>query len=218
MEVTFLVVDDHPLFRDALTLAIKTNHPNATIMEASSIEAARDMLGGGERFDLVLLDLSMPGVAGFEGFLELRSLDPKQPIVIVSALDDSRIVHEAVTLGAAGFIPKSARKPELAEAIENVMQGNLTLPKAYQPPLRDASGTSGIASRLSSLTPQQLRVLNMLRQGLLNKQIAHELGVGETTVKAHVSEILRKLDVASRTQAVIEVSRIDFDKLAGSDG
>jgi DNA-binding NarL/FixJ family response regulator len=218
MEESFLVVDDHPLFRDALTLAIKTNHPNATIKEASSIEAAKDLLGGGERFDLVLLDLSMPGVAGFEGFLELRSLDPKQPIVIVSALDDSRIVHEAVTLGAAGFIPKSARKLELAEAIDNVMQGNLALPKAYQPPVRDASGTSDIGSRLSSLTPQQLRVLSMLRQGLLNKQIAHELGVGETTVKAHVSEILRKLDVASRTQAVIEVSRIDFDKLAGSHG
>ncbi len=218
MEESFLVVDDHPLFRDALTLAIKTNHPAAIIKEASSIEAAKDLLGRGERFDLVLLDLSMPGVAGFEGFLELRSLDPKQPIVIVSALDDSRIVHEAVTLGASGFIPKSARKQELAEAIENVMQGNLTLPKSYQPPVRDASGTSDIGSRLSSLTPQQLRVLNMLRQGLLNKQIAHELGVGETTVKAHVSEILRKLDVASRTQAVIEVSRIDFDKLASSNG
>lgn len=218
MEQSFLVVDDHPLFRDALTLAIKTNHPNAVIKEASSIEAAKNLLAGGDRFDLVLLDLSMPGISGFEGFLELRSLDPKQPIVIVSALDDSRIVHEAVSLGAAGFIPKSARKPELAEAIENVMQGNLTLPKAYQSPPRDTSGTSDIGSRLSSLTPQQLRVLNMLRQGLLNKQIAHELGVGETTVKAHVSEILRKLDVASRTQAVIEVSRIDFDKLARSNG
>ena len=218
MEESFLVVDDHPLFRDALTLAIRSNHPDAVIKEASSIGAAKALIGGGERFDLVLLDLSMPGVAGFEGFLELRSLDPKQPIVIVSALEDSRIIHEAVTLGAAGFIPKSARKLELAEAIDNVMQGNLTLPKSYQPPARDAAGSSDIGSRLSSLTPQQLRVLNMLRQGLLNKQIAHELGVGETTVKAHVSEILRKLDVASRTQAVIEVSRIDFDKLVGSNG
>ena len=215
MEETFLVVDDHPLFRDALTLAIKSNHPGAAIKEAQSIDAAKEMIGKGERFDLILLDLSMPGVAGFEGFLELRSLDPKQPIVIVSALEDSRIIHEAMTLGAAGFIPKSARKPELAEAIEAVMQGNLTLPKSYQPPARDAD-SADIGARLSSLTPQQLRVLSMLRQGLLNKQIAHELGVGETTVKAHVSEILRKLDVASRTQAVIEVSRIDFDKLAGS--
>lgn len=217
MQETFLVVDDHPLFRDALTLAIKSGRPNAVIKEASSIEAAKQSMSGGDRYDIVLLDLSMPGVSGFEGFLELRSLDPKQPIVIVSALEDSRVVHEAVSLGAAGFIPKSARKAELAEAIDTVLLGNLTLPKSYQPPARDASGTSDIGARLSSLTPQQLRVLNMLRQGLLNKQIAHELGVGETTVKAHVSEILRKLDVASRTQAVIEVSRIDFDKLANGN-
>lgn len=217
MDANFLVVDDHPLFRDALTLAIKASHPAAKIKEASSIDAAKDMMGRGERFDLVLLDLSMPGVAGFEGFLELRGIDPKQPIAIVSALEDSRVIHEAITLGAAGFIPKSARKPELAEAIDTVMQGNLTLPKTYQPPVRDAAGASDIGTRLSSLTPQQLRVLKMLRQGLLNKQIAHELGVGETTVKAHVSEILRKLDVASRTQAVIEVSRIDFDKLVSGE-
>jgi len=215
MAESFLVVDDHPLFRDALMLAIRASRPDAVIHEASSIDIAKGLLGKGERYDLVLLDLSMPGVSGFEGFLELRNLDPKQPIVIVSALENARIVHEAVTLGAAGFIPKSARKPELAEAIETVLLGNLTLPKGYQPPARVANGTNDIGARLSSLTPQQLRVLTMLRQGLLNKQIAHELGVGETTVKAHVSEILRKLDVASRTQAVIEVSRIDFDKLTG---
>lgn len=217
MAESFLVVDDHPLFRDALTLAIKATYPDAAIDEASSIEAAKQMVGTGVRYDLVMLDLSMPGVSGFEGFLELRSLDPKQPIVIVSALEDPRIVHEAVTLGAAGFIPKSARKPELAEAIATVMLGNLTLPKGYQPPAAAEGGATDIATRLSSLTPQQLRVLSMLRQGLLNKQIAHELGVGETTVKAHVSEILRKLDVASRTQAVIEVSRIDFDKITGGN-
>ncbi len=217
MAESFLVVDDHPLFRDALTLAIKATYPDAAIDEASSIEAAKQMVGTGVRYDLVMLDLSMPGVSGFEGFLELRSLDPKQPIVIVSALEDPRIVHEAVTLGAAGFIPKSARKPELAEAIATVMLGNLTLPKGYQPPTAAEGGATDIATRLSSLTPQQLRVLSMLRQGLLNKQIAHELGVGETTVKAHVSEILRKLDVASRTQAVIEVSRIDFDKITGGN-
>ena len=217
MAESFLVVDDHPLFRDALTLAIRSTLPDAVINEASSIKIAKDMLTSGERYDLILLDLSMPGVSAFEGFLELRSIDPKQPIVVVSALEDPRIIHESVTLGASGFIPKSARKQELAEAIGNVMLGNLTLPKGYQPPEQGQGRASDIAARLSSLTPQQLRVLTMLRQGLLNKQIAHELGVGETTVKAHVSEILRKLDVASRTQAVIEVSRIDFDKLSGGN-
>ncbi len=215
MAASFLVVDDHPLFRDALNLAIRSSYADAEISEAATIQAAKDLLAAGTRYDLVLLDLSMPGVAGFEGFLELKSIDPKQPIVIVSALEDSRIVHEAITLGAAGFIPKSARKSELAAAIETVMQGEPTVPQNYRPPVANGA-SSDIAQRLSSLTPQQLRVLTMLRQGLLNKQIAHELGVGETTVKAHVSEILRKLDVASRTQAVIEVSRIHFDKLVNN--
>jgi DNA-binding NarL/FixJ family response regulator len=155
----------------------------------------------------------MPGTKGFEGLLELRTMNPKLPIVIVSAHEEPRIIHEAMTYGAAGYISKSVRKPELAEAIQDVMEGLVYLPKGYEPPPPDAAKdrVSDLATRLSSLTPQQLRVLHMLRQGLLNKQIAHELDVGETTVKAHVSEILRKLDVASRTQAVIEVAKIDFD-------
>lgn len=217
MSESFLVVDDHPLFREALQLAISSSYPGASVREASSIAAAATILSEGQRFDLVLLDLAMPGVSGFEGFLELRSLDPKQPIVIISALEDPRVVQEAIALGAAGFIAKSVKRDDLAAQIQSVMLGNLALPEGYSPGDVSSPAGSDIASRLSSLTPQQLRVLSMLRQGLLNKQIAHELGVGETTVKAHVSEILRKLDVASRTQAVIEVSRIDFDKLtAGS--
>ncbi len=216
MSERFLVVDDHPLFREALNLAIKSAYPSATVSEAATIAAARDLLREGVGFDLVLLDLSMPGVTGFEGFLELRALDPKQPIVIISALEDPRIIHESLTCGASGFICKSAKKAELSEAISSVMLGNVTVPSTYVPPKDHVAGASNLSARLSTLTPQQLRVLIMLRQGLLNKQIAHELNVGETTIKAHVSEILRKLDVASRTQAVIAVSRIDFDQLIGS--
>lgn len=216
MSETFLVVDDHPLFREALQLAISSSYPDAVIREAPSIASAKEAMNGKDRFDLVLLDLSMPGVTGFEGFLELRAHDPQQPIVIISALEDPRIVREALSIGAAGFIAKSVKRAALAEAIESVMLGNLALPEGFAPVDDTDRPASTLASRLSTLTPQQLRVLAMLRQGLLNKQIAHELGVGETTVKAHVSEILRKLEVSSRTQAVIEVSRIDFDKLAAS--
>jgi DNA-binding NarL/FixJ family response regulator len=120
-----------------------------------------------------------------------------------------------MTCGAAGFISKSTRGSELGRAIQDVMSGSVVLPKGYQPPQVDAppSGTSDLTTRLATLTPQQVRVLQMLRQGLLNKQIAFDLGVGETTVKAHVSEILRKLKVSSRTQAVIEAARIDFDSI-----
>jgi DNA-binding NarL/FixJ family response regulator len=217
MPASFLVVDDHPLFREALQLAILSAFPDAAITEASSIAAAKEALASKTTFDLVLLDLWMPGTRGFDGLLELRTLAPKQPIMIVSALEDPRIVHEAMTYGAAGFIPKSVRKPELAEAIQDVMSGLVYLPKGYEPPEASpaAAREADLATRLASLTPQQLRVLQMLRQGLLNKQIAYELDVGETTIKAHVSEILRKLNVTSRTQAVIEVQRIDFDAALG---
>lgn len=216
MPVSFLIVDDHPLFRDALRLAIQTAYPNAAVTEASSITAAKEALASNS-FDLVLLDLSMPGTKGFDGLLEIRTIKPKQPLVIVSGLEDPRIIHEAMTYGAAGFISKSVRKPELAEAIRDVMNGLVYLPRGYEPPEAAAGSAKAadLAGRLATLTPQQLRVLQMLRQGMLNKQIAFELDVGETTVKAHVSEILRKLNVASRTQAVIEVSRIDFDQIAG---
>ena len=215
MPSRFLVVDDHPLFLEALQAAIRSEMANVEIVEASSIEQAKAVINERPRFDLVLLDLSMPGTKGFDGLIELRSLYPRLPIVIVSALEDPRIVQEAMACGASGFICKSVRRHELAQGITRVLEGQVTLPAGYTPPdtARRPSRVADIAMRLNSLTRQQLRVLQMLRQGKLNKQIAHELEVGETTVKAHVSEILRKLNVASRTQAVIEVSKIDFDQI-----
>jgi DNA-binding NarL/FixJ family response regulator len=210
-----LIVDDHPLFVEALKLVIEGAFPQASVSEATSIDSARTILDKGDRFDLVLLDLSMPGTRGLDGLIELRSRHPKLPIVVVSALEDARIIHEVMTCGAAGYISKSMRGSELSRAIQSVMEGVVVLPKGYQPPRPDApaSGISDLTARLATLTPQQVRVLQMLRQGLLNKQIAFDLGVGETTVKAHVSEILRKLRVSSRTQAVIEASKVDFDSI-----
>ena len=208
---SFLVVDDHPLFLEALRLSLSSAYPDAEVTEATSIADARQAIADKGSFDLVLLDLSMPGTSGFEGLLELRTVHPKLPVVICSALEDPRIIHEALSYGASGFISKSVRRAELAAAIEEVMSGNVYLPASYKPPA--AEQASDLPQRLASLTPQQLRVLKMLRQGMLNKQIAYELSVGETTVKAHVSEILRKLNVASRTQAVIEVSKIDFESI-----
>jgi DNA-binding NarL/FixJ family response regulator len=215
---SFLIVDDHPLFLGAIQSAIKSAFPDAVITEATSIAAALKTIKEQGPFDLVLLDLSLPGTTGFEGLLEVRTQHPKLPVVIVSGHEDPRIIHDAMTYGAAGYITKSVRKPELAEAIRDVMTGGVCLPSGYEPPSGDiADGDAELARRLQSLTPQQLRVLQMLRQGMLNKQIAYELSVGETTVKAHVSEILRKLSVASRTQAVIEVAKIDFDTIVSGD-
>lgn len=219
-EGNFLIVDDHPLFIEALQRAIKSALPEATTVEASSIQSAKAELQGKTRFDLVLLDLSMPGTRGFDGLLELRGLYPKMPIVVVSALEDPRIIQEVMSYGAAGFIPKSVGRDELASALKLAMEGSVTLPKGYSPPEPAKSGAAknDLAHRLQALTPKQLSVLKMLRQGLLNKQIAHELKIEETTVKAHVSEILRKLNVASRTQAVIEAQKIDFDTILEADG
>lgn len=214
MTVRFLIVDDHPLFREALQLAIEQAYPDAEIVEAASIAAAQDVLANSGAFDLLLLDLTMPGTRGFDGLIELRAARPKQPILVVSAHEDPRIVHEAMTCGAAGYISKSVKKRDLAEAIQDVMAGLVVLPKGYVPPANASpSKDTDLATRVASLTRQQLRVLQMVRQGMLNKQIAHELGVGETTIKAHVSEIMRKLNVVSRTQAVIEVARLDYDSI-----
>lgn len=209
----FLIVDDHPLFREALQSAIHLAYPDAEILEATSIESAKAMLAARKDVDLVLLDLSMPGTRGFDGLLELRTQYPRLPIVVVSGMEDGRIIREALSYGIAGFIPKSARKPELAEAIREVMNGAVYVPRDFgsDQPSQPAPAQSDLVKRLMTLTPQQLRVLQMIRQGKLNKQIAYELDVGETTVKAHVSEILRKLNVYSRTMVVIEVSKIDFD-------
>jgi DNA-binding NarL/FixJ family response regulator len=215
----FLIVDDHPLFREALQNAIHLAFPVAETLEASSIDDARKILETEENIDLLLLDLSMPGTHGFEGLLTLRRQRPRLPVVIVSGLEDSRIVAEALACGVAGFIPKSVRKPELAAAIRNVMNGMVYVPEWYAPdqapPVND---TIGVAARLKTLTPQQLRVLEMLRQGKLNKQIAHELSVGETTVKAHITEIFRKLNVHSRTMAAMQLAKVDFAAVLADAG
>lgn len=206
----FLIIDDHPLFREALLSAISLAFADATAVEARSINEALAALAENPAFDLALLDLNMPGTRGFEGLLELRTQHPRLPVVVVSGHEEARIITEALSYGVAGFIPKSAKKAELAAAITDVMNGSVHVPHGYDTPQNGNHDTkSELIAKIASLTPQQVRVLQMIKQGLLNKQIAYELKVGETTIKAHVSEILRKLNVFSRTQAVIEVSKLD---------
>jgi DNA-binding NarL/FixJ family response regulator len=211
----FLIIDDHPLFREALHSAVQMTYPDADTVEARTVADALELLEGPKPFDLALLDLNIPGVQGFEGLLQLRTRYPRLPIVVVSGHEEPKIISEALSYGAAGFIPKSVRKADLADAIRSVMEGAIYVPENYggQTPDAESADRAEMVRRLATLTPQQLRVLQMLRQGLLNKQIAYELQVGETTVKAHVSEILRKLNVYSRTQAVIEVSKLDNAEL-----
>ncbi len=213
--VRFLIIDDHPLFRDALQSAIAPAYPSAETLEAASVDEAIDILMQSSAIDLALLDLKIPGVRGFDGLLQLRTQFPKVPIVVISGVEEQRIVKEAISFGAAGFIPKSFKKTELALAIKQVMDGVVYLPPDYDdsPDGEDEEHRSDMIQRISQLTPQQLRVLHMLQDGLLNNQIAYELQVSETTVKAHVSEILRKLNVISRTQAAMEASKLSGEDL-----
>ncbi|MHA1517535.1 MAG: response regulator transcription factor [Alphaproteobacteria bacterium] len=215
-----LIVDDHPMFREALRGAVKAVRPKAKVFEVGSIEGASDTLRAEPGIEIVLLDLSLPGTSGFDGLIFLRTSFPRIPIMIVSGLDDPRIVREAIRLGAAGFVPKSVDKATLGDALSDVLGGSVFVPAELAQTLSDPSvftESENIAERVAKLTPAQMRVLRLLRHGRLNKQIAHELGVSETTVKAHVSEILRKLNVVSRTQAVIETSQLDFDAILGGD-
>lgn len=209
-----LIVDDHPLFRDALASAIGLAYPDAAIVEADGLAAAMAILSTDGSVDLVLLDLSMQGVVGFDGLISIRSRFPRVPILVVSGLEDPRIMREALQHGAAGFVPKAVDKATLTRAIADVLNGGLSVPAVLSGPAAErAPPATQLAERIARLTPQQLRVLLMIRQGKLNKQIAYELQVGDSTVKAHVSEILRKLEVISRTQIVIQTALLDFDQI-----
>lgn len=213
-----LIVDDHPLFREALASAVGLAYPDATVHEADGIVGACAVLARQPATEIILLDLSMQGVTGFEGLLAIRAQAPRVPILVVSGLEDPRIIREALDHGAAGFVPKAVDKATLTRAIADVLAGGLSVPASLPaaPPIPSTARKAPIAERVASLTPQQVRVLAMIRQGMLNKQIAHELQVGDSTVKAHVSEILRKLDVISRTQIVIETAFLDFDRIVAA--
>ncbi len=215
-----LIVDDHPMFREALRGAVKFTRADAEVFEAGSIESAHETVRSLPGIEIILLDLSLPGTAGFDGLMLLRSSFPRIPIMIVSGLDDPKIVQEAIRLGAAGFVPKSVDKATLAEGLSEVLSGSVFVPADLEQNLSDATTATeanDIANRIADLTPAQMRVLQLLRHGRLNKQIAYDLGVSETTVKAHVSEILRKLNVVSRTQAVIATTQLDFEAILGGE-
>jgi len=210
-----LIIDDHPLFREALSAAVSLAYPTVRTREVSTLEDGITVLETDRDFDIALLDLNIPGVHGFEGLLRLRTLHPRLPVLVVSGLETEQIIDEAITYGAAGFLPKSLGREVLSTAIDTILAGDVYVPdRLSDEPANNAhTAKHTIIERLLSLTPQQHRVLFMLREGLLNKQIAYELDVGATTVKKHVSEILRKLAVHSRTQAVIEVSKLGQDEL-----
>jgi DNA-binding NarL/FixJ family response regulator len=183
---------------------------NVDIAEAGSFEDLAEVLERGGEFDLILLDLTMPGVRSFSGLMYLRAQYPSVPVVVVSANDDPAVIRRCMDFGASGFIPKTLGIEAIRTGIAHVFEGGVWTPPDIDLGAGSDAETADLLARLTSLTPQQVRVLMMLSEGLLNKQIAYELGVSEATIKAHVSAILQKLGVESRTQAVIAASKIEL--------
>jgi DNA-binding NarL/FixJ family response regulator len=207
---TIVIADDHPLFRGALKQALTGIFTQLNVIEAGTLEETTAALNSGQDVDLVLLDLKMPGISGFSGLSFLRAQHPSIPVVVISGVQDSATIRTCMEFGASGYIPKTTPIEQINNAVRAVLAGENWTPPDI--PLGEGADkeTGDLVRRLASLTPQQMRVLTMLSEGLLNKQIAYELSVSEATVKAHVSAILMKLGVESRTQAVIAASKLDI--------
>ena len=206
--MTFLIVDDHPLFRDALSVALQQSDAQPEILLASNLDDALAVLSQQPLLELVLLDLHLPGNDGFLGLLEMRKRFPAVPVLVVSGNDDADIVARAQSCGSVGFLSKALTTQALLEAIQQVLNGDEVWPDF----MADADPEiSELAQRIGELTDQQLRVLKHLQAGRLNKQIAFDLAISEATVKAHVTAIFRKLQVLNRTQAVILANRLHVD-------
>jgi len=207
---TIIVADDHPLFRAALMQSLGSQVSAAKVLEAETLQQLEDQIQAD--IDLVLLDLHMPGASGFSGLIYLRTHFPSVPVVVVSGNEQASVIHRAMHFGASGFIPKSSSMSIIAQAIQVVLDGGQWVPEDLPEADQQVDAQdSQFADQLASLTPQQFKVMVMLTEGLLNKQIAYELNVSEATIKAHVTAILRKLGVYSRTQAVIAAGRLRIE-------
>jgi DNA-binding NarL/FixJ family response regulator len=200
---SFLIVDDHPLFLEALQTALADGFPGARIEVADTISGARNILDKKD-FSLVLLDLKMPDATGFDGVEQIRSSCPKTPLAVISAMAGAEIMGKVKFAGADGFINKSQPRKGILQSVEHLLAGESWFPDAVA---ARSNGTHSLVDRLRQLTPQQLKVLTRVCQAKLNKQIAFELSVTETTIKAHITLIFKKLGVHSRTQAVLLMQR-----------
>ena len=207
-----VIADDHPLLRSAIRQVISDGIPDVELFEASTLDETETLLCTDNQVDLLLLDIHMPGMHGLTGLCFLRAEFPSVPIAIISASTDPRLIRQAIAHGAAGYILKSSPVSEIREAINLLLLGEYWVP-ALENNKECELEDNDRAVRLSSLTPQQFRVLRMVSEGRLNKQLAYQLSISEATVKSHVSAILQKLEVNSRTQAVIVATRLAGDIL-----
>ncbi|MEO6365761.1 MAG: response regulator transcription factor [Luteimonas sp.] len=210
---TLLIADDHPLFRAALKQAAADAVADLQVREAESLESLLAVLDGEPGIDLVLLDLHMPGNHGLAGLAAIRAQHPGIAVIVVSANDDPRVIRRALDHGAAGYLPKNSGLDELRDAIRRVLACEQWLPASLRATVtraQSSSHDSELAAKLASLSPQQFRVLVLVAEGLLNKQIADRLDVQERTVKAHLSAIFDRLGVKNRTQAGVVLRELEL--------
>ena len=212
-ELAFIVADDHPMVRDALALGLRGAFPKAEVTLAGTLDETSGALTARPDVDLVILDLDMPGMQGLAGVSMLRSSYPSAPLVIVSATRNAAAMRQVVEMGAAGFIPKSAPMEEIIASVQAAMRGEIILPPSAGDGMLSPSDAD-LATRAARMTPQQHRVFALMAEGKPNKIIAYDMQIGEATVKAHVTEILRKMGVHSRSQAIVLAQRLALEPAA----
>lgn len=214
---TLLIADDHPLYRDALKGALSLSFTNLTILEAGDVNTTVSCLQSHD-VDLLLLDLHMPGSNDLFGFLHIQKQFADLPIAVISGTEDASLISKIVSLGAIGFIPKTASASSIGEAVTSMLDGDVWLPESVRLLIKDVDENfSKVAESVATLTPSQYKVLCFMRDGLLNKQIGFNLGIAEATVKAHVTVIFRKLGINNRTQAVLIASQLQLEPPASED-
>ncbi|HCM04780.1 MAG TPA: DNA-binding response regulator [Oceanospirillales bacterium] len=212
-----IIADDHPLFRTALKGTLLAQMPSAMIKEAGDLVTLQACVEDNHDADLILLDLHMPGAEGFSSLIFLNANYPNIPVIIISAHEESDIIRRAIDHGANGFLPKSSSAEDIYEAIDEVLKGGIWIPKHVSEQQAIADDEMNAADAIASLTPKQFRVGTMVSKGLLNKQIAYELNITEATVKAHMTEIFRKLGVNSRTQVVMTFGQLAINPINSSE-
>lgn len=218
---TALIVDDHPLFCDALSMTLRLSAGITEVRSAETLGSALEQIEAGWRPDVIMLDLNLPDVQGLDGLVRLKAAAGEVPIVVVSSMDDNRMVGSALRAGASGFVPKHSQREVFRDAFVTIATGGSFAPHGYVPTggggADPRTETETALDRLSLLTRQQSRILDLICEGKLNKQIAYDLSIAETTVKAHVTAIMRKLSVQSRTQAVLLAQQAKFAHVMHGD-
>jgi DNA-binding NarL/FixJ family response regulator len=212
---SFLIIDDHPLFLEALQSTLQAGFPDCKVENADTIKLAKSLLQS-QKFNLIMLDLRMPDASGFDALIDIRRECPKTPLVIISALVEPDMIRKIKDIGANGFIHKSEKRAEIISAVTALLTDKNVFPQAMESWAHISANPEAdkLMEQLRDLTPQQFKVLTRVCEAKLNKQIAFELGVTETTIKAHITLIFKKLGVHSRTQAVLLMQKVKVDSLA----